>query len=126
MERVTHYFDESFLRTEEDSVNTYSKSHLWGEGRRTLVFIYLIYWFELALATVGLSAVGGIREGKGSHFCLPSILSSFPLQFRLAMPLNRLRISRGRLATHPPKREPSSYKGRLPLSIYFRERTQTL
>ena len=25
---VTHYFDESFLRTEEDSVNTYSKSHL--------------------------------------------------------------------------------------------------
>ncbi|CAA6670807.1 unnamed protein product [Spirodela intermedia] len=32
MERVTHYFDEYFLRTEEDSVNTrnlaYSKSHL--------------------------------------------------------------------------------------------------
>jgi hypothetical protein len=28
MERVTHYFDESFLRTEEDHVNTYSKSHL--------------------------------------------------------------------------------------------------
>ena len=29
IERVTHYFDESFLRTEEeDSVNTYSKSHL--------------------------------------------------------------------------------------------------
>ena len=28
MERVTHYFDESFLRTEEDSVNTPSKSHL--------------------------------------------------------------------------------------------------
>ncbi|KAK9138018.1 hypothetical protein Sjap_008612 [Stephania japonica] len=30
MERVTHYldFDESFLRTEEDYVNTYSKSHL--------------------------------------------------------------------------------------------------
>ena len=28
MEWVTHYFDESFLRTEEDSVNTYSKSHL--------------------------------------------------------------------------------------------------
>ncbi|CAA7407897.1 unnamed protein product [Spirodela intermedia] len=31
-ERVTHYFDEYFLRTEEDSVNTrnlaYSKSHL--------------------------------------------------------------------------------------------------
>ena len=25
---VTHYFDESFLRTEEDYVNTYSKSHL--------------------------------------------------------------------------------------------------
>ena len=25
---VTHYFDESFLRTEEDSVNTYSNSHL--------------------------------------------------------------------------------------------------
>jgi hypothetical protein len=26
--RVTHYFDESFLRTEEDYGNTYSKSHL--------------------------------------------------------------------------------------------------
>ena len=25
---VTHYFDESFLRTEEDYGNTYSKSHL--------------------------------------------------------------------------------------------------
>ena len=25
---VTHFFDESFLRTEEDYVNTYSKSHL--------------------------------------------------------------------------------------------------
>ncbi|CAI0628422.1 unnamed protein product [Linum tenue] len=25
---VTHYFDESFLRTEEDYVNTYWKSHL--------------------------------------------------------------------------------------------------
>ena len=25
---MTHYFDESFLRTEEDSVNTYSNSHL--------------------------------------------------------------------------------------------------
>ncbi|XLS54835.1 hypothetical protein HN51_004590 [Arachis hypogaea] len=25
---VTHYFDEKFLRTEEDYVNTYSKSHL--------------------------------------------------------------------------------------------------
>ena len=25
---ATHYFDESFLRTEEDYVNTYSKSHL--------------------------------------------------------------------------------------------------
>ncbi|PPD84295.1 hypothetical protein GOBAR_DD18770 [Gossypium barbadense] len=25
---VTHYFDESFLRTEENYVNTYSKSHL--------------------------------------------------------------------------------------------------
>ena len=25
---VTHYFDESFLWTEEDYVNTYSKSHL--------------------------------------------------------------------------------------------------
>ena len=25
---VVHYFDESFLRTEEDYVNTYSKSHL--------------------------------------------------------------------------------------------------
>ena len=25
---VTHYFDESFLRTEEDYVNTYSKYHL--------------------------------------------------------------------------------------------------
>ena len=25
---VTHYFDESFLRTEEDYVNTYSRSHL--------------------------------------------------------------------------------------------------
>ena len=25
---VTHYFDESFLRTEEDYVNTYSKSYL--------------------------------------------------------------------------------------------------
>ena len=28
MERVTHDFDESFLRTEEDSVNTSSKSSL--------------------------------------------------------------------------------------------------
>ena len=27
-ELVTHYFGESFLVTEEDSVNTYSKSHL--------------------------------------------------------------------------------------------------
>jgi hypothetical protein len=25
---VTHYFNESFLRIEEDYVNTYSKSHL--------------------------------------------------------------------------------------------------
>ena len=25
---VTHYFDESFLRAEEDYVNTYSKSYL--------------------------------------------------------------------------------------------------
>ncbi|MBU5593526.1 hypothetical protein KQI89_17520, partial [Clostridium sp. MSJ-4] len=25
---VTHYFDESFLRAEEDYVNTYTKSHL--------------------------------------------------------------------------------------------------
>lgn len=26
---VTHYFDESFLRTEEDYANTYSKSHFF-------------------------------------------------------------------------------------------------
>jgi hypothetical protein len=32
MEGVTHYFDESFLRREEDSVNTSSKSHL-SDGR---------------------------------------------------------------------------------------------
>ena len=47
MERVTHYFDESFLRTEEDSVNTYSKSHLSEsiveESSEELAMIYLIH-----------------------------------------------------------------------------------
>ena len=44
---VTHYFDESFLRTEEDSVNTYSKSHLSEsiveESSEELAMIYLIH-----------------------------------------------------------------------------------
>ena len=47
MERVTHYFDESFLRTEEDSANTYSKSHLSEsiveESSEELAMIYLIH-----------------------------------------------------------------------------------
>ena len=54
MERVTHYFDESFLRTEEDSVNTPSKSHLSDskshlsesiveESSEELAMIYLIH-----------------------------------------------------------------------------------
>ena len=47
MERVPHYFDESFLRTEEDSVNTYSKSHLSEsiveESSEELAMIYLIH-----------------------------------------------------------------------------------
>ena len=42
-----HYFDESFLRTEEDSVNTYSKSHLSEsiveESSEELAMIYLIH-----------------------------------------------------------------------------------
>ncbi|PKU63207.1 hypothetical protein MA16_Dca011179 [Dendrobium catenatum] len=46
MERVTHYFDESFLQTEEDSVNIDSKSHLSEsiveESSKELVVIYLI------------------------------------------------------------------------------------
>jgi hypothetical protein len=47
MEWVTHYFDESFLRTEEDSVNTYLKSHLSEsiveESSEELAMIYLIH-----------------------------------------------------------------------------------
>ena len=46
---VAHYFDESFLRTEEDYVNTYSKSHLSDSGISSTIFseklamIYLIH-----------------------------------------------------------------------------------
>ena len=46
---VTHYFDESFLRTEEDYVNTYSKSHLSDSIVEDTIFseefamIYLIH-----------------------------------------------------------------------------------
>ena len=46
---VTHYFDESFLRTEEDYVNTYSKSHLSDSIVSSTIFseefamIYLIH-----------------------------------------------------------------------------------
>ncbi|PKU87707.1 hypothetical protein MA16_Dca017767 [Dendrobium catenatum] len=47
MERVTHYFDESFLRTEEDSVKIDSKSHLSEsiveESSEELAVIYLIH-----------------------------------------------------------------------------------
>ncbi|KAG6497929.1 hypothetical protein ZIOFF_045835 [Zingiber officinale] len=56
MELVTHYFDESFLRTEGDSGNTYSKSHLSDsksyfsesesiveESSEELAMIYLIH-----------------------------------------------------------------------------------
>ncbi|KAK6767792.1 hypothetical protein RDI58_000002 [Solanum bulbocastanum] len=46
---VTHYFDESFLRTEEDYVNTYSRSHLSDSIVEDTIFseefamIYLIH-----------------------------------------------------------------------------------
>jgi hypothetical protein len=46
---VTHYFDESFLRTEEDYGNTYSKSHLSDSIVEDTIFseefamIYLIH-----------------------------------------------------------------------------------
>lgn len=46
---VTHYFDESFLRTEEDYGNTYSKSHLSDSivedtiFSEELVMLYLIH-----------------------------------------------------------------------------------
>ena len=46
---VTHFFDESFLRTEEDYVNTYSKSHLSDSIVEDTIFskefamIYLIH-----------------------------------------------------------------------------------
>ena len=46
---VTHYFDESFLRTEEDYVNTYLKSHLLDSIVEDAIFseefamIYLIH-----------------------------------------------------------------------------------
>ena len=46
---VAHYFDESFLRTEEDYANTYSKSHLSDSTMEDTIFseefamIYLIH-----------------------------------------------------------------------------------
>jgi len=46
---VTHYFDKKFLRTEEDYVNTYSKSHLSDSIVEDTIFseefamIYMIY-----------------------------------------------------------------------------------
>ncbi|GGI48784.1 hypothetical protein GCM10010932_34720 [Agromyces flavus] len=46
---MTHYFDESFLRTEEDYVKTYSKSHLSDSFVEDTIFseefamIYLIH-----------------------------------------------------------------------------------
>ncbi|PKU64040.1 hypothetical protein MA16_Dca023101 [Dendrobium catenatum] len=47
MEWVTHYFDESFLRTEEDSIKIDLKSHLSEsivkESSEELAVIYLIH-----------------------------------------------------------------------------------
>ena len=46
---VTHYFDEFFFHTEEDNVNTYSKSHLLDsivedtQFSEEFAMIYLIY-----------------------------------------------------------------------------------
>ncbi|KAL3808150.1 hypothetical protein ACJIZ3_000299 [Penstemon smallii] len=43
---VTHYFDESFLWTEEDYVNTYSKSHLSDSINRFNTFLIPLLFEE--------------------------------------------------------------------------------